>query len=276
MQYKMIYGVMHYDERGDMRYEIITPMLYDTRHNKTREKIINVIKTNMNSIIENECENRFGRCVNNAPNIRDYENNPNYFLHDSAALFNQTNNLTLLSNINYSEDENELYLYGSIYEITPELFKTPESEFAGFAESKENKHRFLDEHMYRDLIFKDFFFVSRYITVPDYDFDERYEYVGGFKTISSNLYELLKKEQKDFPEQAKAFYEFSYRDAVDECPFEELRICNDMTMMAMARRYPVNLENVIRRSPSISVDDGNGYFVNCSINIVPVVSYMGR
>lgn len=276
MQYKMIYGVLHYDEDEDMSYDIVTPMLYDTRHNKTRERIIEQINQSMHSMIENRCEMRFGRCVEHAPGYNRYEDNNTNFLLDRGALFNQTNHLTQLASISYSEEDNNFYLYGSIYETTPEVFKTSESELSNFVESNERKYRFIDEHMYGDLMFKDIYFASRYVTIPDYDFDERYDYVGGFKAVSKNLYEFLKKETKDFTEQAKDFYTFSYREATDECPFEELRIHNELSIAAIARRNPVNLDNVIRRNATIYVDDGNGYYVSCSITVVPVVSYMGR
>lgn len=276
MEYKLIYGVIHYDEYGEIHHGIIQPMLFDARHTKTRDKVINTIKQTMVNMISDHCENRFDRGPITDIIINDIEET-NYIL-DRCIDFNITNDLKKVAKINYSEEDNELWLYGFIYETTPELFKSPESEL-NMLSDKASLTQMID-NMYSNTIFnyKDIFFISYYAIMPDYDTEDRYDYVGGFKSISKNLYDFLKKEQKDFITQAKSFMRFIYDDAyvdVDE-EFNNINIVNRMSMTNILKRNGQSLHDIIRSGINIAIEDRNGLYVYNDIQIVPLVSYTGR
>lgn len=136
------------------------------------------------------------------------------------------------------------------------------------------------DNMYSNTIFnyKDIFFISYYAIMPDYDTEDRYDYVGGFKSISKNLYDFLKKEQKDFITQAKSFMRFIYDDAyvdVDE-EFNNIDIVNRMSMTNILKRNGQSLHDIIRSGINIAIEDRNGLYVYNDIQIVPLVSYTGR
>ena len=99
-----------------------------------------------------------------------------------------------------------------------------------------------------------------------------------FKSISKNLYDFLKKEQKDFITQAKSFMRFIYDDAyvdVDE-EFNNINIDNRMSMTNILKRNGQNLHDIIRSGINIVIEDRNGLYVYNDIQVVPLVSYTGR
>lgn len=281
MNYKVIYGIVHYDDCGDDFFNMITPIAYDIRHLKTREKVIENVKRNMLDNLNKIIYDRYGH---NPCDIefRDEQSLQNTtYIADNILEFNREHHLRPIGMFNYSEEDNEFYSWGELFETEIDFFKSKESELSMFNKAVSTLGN--TEEKMKDLRIKDIMYASFYEICPQYDFDCRSEYNGGFCRIAKNLYELLKKEQQEFHKIAEQFYVANY---VDNCPREELEaefrndihIRNNMSMLAISRNIygEINPNNVCQRGTNMTFDDDNGVYMSCYIQQVPVVSYVSR
>lgn len=283
MNYKLIYGIVHYDEDGNDYFNIITPMVYDARYLKTRSKIIENIKRNMLKNLDESMNNRLGHTYGDVE-FRDEQNLQNItYIADNILEFNREHHLKTIGMFNYSEEDNDFYSWGELFETEIDFFKSKESELAMFNKAES----FLgntEENMY-DLKIKNIMYTSFYEIYPQYDFDCRSEYSGGFCRIANNLYELLKKEQQEFHKIAEQFFIANYIDnnynTREELETEfrnDIHIENDMSMVAINKNLHdgINSNKVCQRKVNMRFNDDNGIYMYCYIQQVPVVSYTGR
>ena len=283
MNYKVIYGIVHCDDGGDCTFTIITPMAYDVRYLKTRDKIIENVKRNMLRSVDQIVYNRFDR---NPCDIefRDEQNlqNITYVLPDNILEFNRKHHLKPIGRFNYSEEDDEFYIWGELFETEIDFFKSKESELALFDKAKSSL-RNIEEDIH-DLKIKDIMYASFYEIIPHYDFDCRSDYSGGFCRIANNLYELLKKEQNEFYKIAEKFYIENYNHdgySIEELETEfrnDIHIRNNMSMTAISKNIygGINPNSICRRGVNMTFDDDNGIYMSCYVQQVPVVSYISR
>lgn len=276
MNYKLMYCVLHYEDYGDCWSTMFFPIAFDERHSKTREKVFMTLKEEMIKKIYHFYNDKGIDIDLDMTYYHDTEPERNIYMCDKYISFNENHNTKIISTINKSSEEDEVYLWGYIMETSPNMVKESVSDLEQFV-TKENYTDLSDEFMNIFKI-KNMLYCSRYYADPDYDTEDRIEYHGGFKSVSKNLMALLLSEDEEFPHEAELFYKYCYPDQ------DEYNIHNNTRYQTFIKRTLSSVAlNRLTKSNILGgnfllcdCSDNNGFKMSCDVVRVPIVSYIGR
>lgn len=280
MEYKLLYGVVTLDD-GEPQLFNISPMLYDSRNIVTRDKIISVIKDigidviNQRLCAYNECNAEEDTLTKE--NTAWHTRNSTNIVERGLTNFNQMNNLTLIASMNKEYDHFDLFASILIFETSPNHIKTDKSDWS-LAQNFKTAENYSDlENV--GLKVKNSFWTSMYVSVPDYDYDERNEIRNTYSAISKNFLGLLEHELNTFMNEACYFCSNLYG-----TEYSIARIKNEMTtdtglidrsIDVFRDTSKVNvIRNILYNGYNIAlIEDSEGMVFYNRIILVPVVSY---
>lgn len=277
MEYKLLYATIIYEKYGDYYSQFLCPVLYDSRNLKTREKILEYIRSKVVNFILNESSHLIEDREEDFGPIEFRESRFQNSFSDNI-LFNQEHGTKVLERASFEDHYNgDFYFYGNIYETTPELLKVKESDCEFFNAQKLYEGGMAPIMRADDLIksgftIKDLFYVQVCNWIPSYDVDYRQEYVGGFSTISKNLLGLLTKVKNEFRFKVEEFGSWNYDDHYSYDTGYTGR--NDgIKLNELIKKNGQGVFNVINERSRMYYDNADGLVYINGIRMIPVVSY---
>ncbi len=281
MNYKLIYCVLNYEEYGDCWSIMFSPMAFDDRHLKTRERVLMTLKEEMMEKIYHFYKERDINIDLDITHYHDIDTERNIYMYDKHISFNENHNTRILSTINKNSEEREIYIWGYIIETSPDMIKESVSDLEQFANKEKEREAILNSFPLETITnfkMKDILYCSRYNIDASYDTADGIEYHGGFKSISKNLMALLLSEDEEFAHEAESFYKYCYPDQ------DEYNIHNDTNFQTLIRKTLSDIalnkltkDDILRGNFLLcNCTNCDGFRASCSIIRVPIVSYIGR
>lgn len=266
MNYKVLMGYVTTYNCGDTFCDVICPMAFDARHTRTRQAIIEKIKHEVQSSVENHADER-DLTIDHILNWR----LNNFGATERTVPFNERNNYSLIE-CGFEEfwSGDLSYCYG-IVEIEPEFFKSNESDVTAFTDYREVSKIIRVNNGERDqfgLSVKDMVWATVMTTLPEWDYDGRDDFNDTIKSLSKNLSAFFIHEKEDLPKIAEEFQR-TY------VPEEEVDFyIRDHVNWAEATKCVKNHGRMnLEFNCDLEARNDNGLFIGCRFQLIPVVTY---
>lgn len=282
MKYKIIYCKIVKDMYGDIYSETMTPFIVDARYEKTQEHLVEALKEyivkKFRQLVENFYEqedipdDEYRTNPYGIPNWSDEEKldkiNYQWFMHEKLLQFNADNNIKVLADGYWSDDINEIYLRATIFETTPELIKSDESDCMPLIGSPIVEDNYIANDVFQDFKIKGYMFASNFVATEDYESDERWMLGETYKSISKNGLALFLAEQSDYMKILEAFYKQVYSNYNDNEDWEQYLHISKTSI----DKYIADKRSFVRWS-AYSAEDDNGFSLALRFRYLPIVSY---
>lgn len=267
MNYKILMGYVHIYNSGDVYCDVICPMVFDERHIRTRQAIIEKIKHEVQHTIENHAGDR----ELELDHLLEWRLNQ-YGTTEREIPFNERNDYRTIE-CGYKEfwDGELSYSYG-IVETKPEYIKSDESDSNIFSDHREitkiTRNVTSDEKDPFHLRTKDMIWANVMTTLPEWDYDGRDDFNDTVKAISKNLSALFIHEKEDLGNVAAEFQRTYWQE--NEVDYY-IRDHVDWKSVGNCLRNHGRL--TIECNCDIEARNDNGFFFGCKFQLLPIVTY---